>query len=358
MAKKRITLVKDFREILGRGNLDELKAVFDKCDVNAKDTWDSNAFNCTPLPREFAFWLKEQGADINKKDCYGKPPIFNHASNYDGDVALLIELGANTTLRNSDNETLLHIASTHRRIDAMKVLLENGADVNAKHQDRYSPEKQYTPLEQALIEGGITPTELVEVSELLLENGAKITEKVKEAVTKIGEKFEFYRNDYKDTERLKEHSDALNHLYKLFDVEPAKQLQREIHDGVSPIIIKEKSVTKQYNKMWEYLVPSNGCAKTGQGEAIRIVGKVAREIMDNGGINWDKEFKKMLDILPKYFVLGTSLPENDINDVSKIVKMIYNGNGDNEPETLMDYAVKWVMQNQIVVPVITHTYSR
>lgn len=37
---------------------------------------------------------------------------------------------------------------------------------------------------------------------------------------------------------------------------------------------------------------------------IRIAGKVAREIMDNGGINWDDEYKKMLDIFPHYFELG------------------------------------------------------
>lgn len=56
MAKKRKTLVNDFQDILERGNLDELKAVFSKCELNATDgKYGSTAFGFTHLPREFAF---------------------------------------------------------------------------------------------------------------------------------------------------------------------------------------------------------------------------------------------------------------------------------------------------------------
>lgn len=44
MAKKRKTLPKDFDEIIARGNLDEMKAVFEKCDINAYGSYnDGNA---------------------------------------------------------------------------------------------------------------------------------------------------------------------------------------------------------------------------------------------------------------------------------------------------------------------------
>lgn len=105
-------------------------------------------------------------------------------------------------------------------------------------------------------------------------------------------------------------------------------------------------------------MPSKGVAKTAQGEAIRIAGRVAREIMDNGGINWDSEYQKMLDVFPIYFEQGNKLSKEDIEEIKSIVKTIYHGIGDNEPEKLMDYAVKWIMQNQEVLPVIPPLYNR
>jgi len=36
MAKKRTTLPKDFDELLKKGNLQELKEVFSKCEINAR----------------------------------------------------------------------------------------------------------------------------------------------------------------------------------------------------------------------------------------------------------------------------------------------------------------------------------
>lgn len=91
---------------------------------------------------------------------------------------------------------------------------------------------------------------------------------------------------------------------------------------------------------------------------IRIAGKVARDIMDNGGINWDDEYKKMLDIFPHYFKLGNQLPKEDIDEIRKLIKRIYLGSGDDEPEKLMEYAQKWTLQNETVLPLIQPNYTR
>ncbi len=77
-----------------------------------------------------------------------------------------------------------------------------------------------------------------------------------------------------------------------------------VHDGVSPIIITETEETAQFNQLWSYLVPSSGRAKTAQGEIIRIAGRVQHEFLDNGGMNWDDDFRKMLRAFPKYLSLG------------------------------------------------------
>ncbi len=354
MAKKRITLVKDFREIVERGDFEELKSVFDKCDINAIDgKYGPNAFGFNPLSREFAIWLKEQGCDINLKDYYGDTPVFHQISRYKGCLHLMLELGADVKEVNRSGYTLMHTVASHGTVDDIKLLLERGLDINAKQKHSAIYTKMYTPLEVAF-NSARTPSGLLEIFKILIENRAVVTDRVKKSLTDLGDKFEFHRSGY-NKETVVTESNAMDELYKLIGVTPAVRVDK--HDGVSPIIINVDTIPKQYNKMWEYLVPSSGVAATGQGETIRIAGKVAREIMDNGGMNWDSDFKKMLDIFPKYFELGNKLPDEDILDIKRIVKIIYNGKGDDEPKTLMNYAAKWIMLNQTVIAVIPPTYS-
>ena len=354
MAKKRTTLVKDFREIMGRGDFEELKAVFDKCDINAIDgKYGPNAFGFKPLSREFAFWLKEQGCDINLKDYYGSSPIFSQVSRYQGNLPLMIELGADVTATDRNGYTLFHRVAGHGTVEDVKLLLEKRLNINAKQKSSVIYKEMYLPIEVAF-NGNRRSSELLDMVKILIENGAKITDRVKKSLTELGTRFEFCRSSY-NKDFIIEDSHALIELYKLIGVTPVAGIDK--HDGVSPIIINEDTIPKQYEKMWEYLVPSSGVSQTGQGEAIRIAGKVAREIMDNGGMNWDSDYKKMLDIFPQYFELGNRLPDEDIADIKRIVKVIYNGKGDSEPETLMNYAVKWIMINQTVIPVIPPTYK-
>ncbi len=51
---------------------------------------------------------------------------------------------------------------------------------------------------------------------------------------------------------------------------------RIIHDGISPIAVTETEWSKQHQELWDFLVPASGCAKTLQGEVIRITGRVAK----------------------------------------------------------------------------------
>ena len=92
MAKKRSTLPKETDALLAAGDIEGLKSLFAKCEPNALyiNKFGSNIFSRTPLPREFAFWAREQGADVNFIDHYSKTPIFYQASAWNGDVQLLI----------------------------------------------------------------------------------------------------------------------------------------------------------------------------------------------------------------------------------------------------------------------------
>lgn len=354
--KKRTTLPKNFQELLDKGNMEELKEVFLKCDVNANNgNYTANAFAMAPLPREFAFWLKEHGGDINKKDNYDKSPIFAHSTYYNGDVSLVIELGGNPKETTKDCETPLHFAATYGRPAAVKALIENGADVNAKEKPRFN-DNNYTPMERALVENRIQLETLLEICTMLLEAGAEITKIAKDSIAKIGNQFEFAKGGYKDIGMKKRQETALKSLYKLFSVEPVQAIEK--HDGNSPIIIEEIGFAKQYNKLWEYLVPSSGAAKTAQGEIIRITGRISHEILDNGGANWDKDFKKMLTMLPIYFKMGNSLSDADMQKTEKLVKDISDKMDFDAPRMLTEYAVKWVLTNPTVIAAIPPNYKR
>lgn len=356
MAKKRITLVKDFHEILERGNLEELKAVFDKCDINAKtDKYGSNAFGQRPLSKEFAFWLKEQGCDINLKDYYGDTPVFHQILRYRGNLKLMLELGADINVTDRSGYTLLHKVAMHGTKDDALLLIEQGLDINAKQLYSRLYSEMHTPLEVLFYYRDTRPSELLEVAKLFVNRGAKITDRVKIALIKKGNDFEFFRAEY-NTDMLEADSLAMDELYALAKVEPPEKVAK--HDGVSPIVVEGKTIPESYTKLWDYLVPPKGIAKTAQGEVIRIAGKVAREIMDNGGINWDCDYQKMLKIFPIYCEQGNKLSKEEIDEIKSIVKTIYHGNGNDEPEKLMDYAVKWILQNQAVLPVIQSDYNR
>ena len=211
MATKRKTLPKDIDDLLKAGNLEELKKIFARCEPNALhiNKFGSNIFSRTPLLREFAFWAKEQGADINFVDHYGKTPIFSHAGSWCGDVQLLIDLGAKVTVT-AGGVTPLHYASMYGRPQAVKALLAAGADVEARPRDALG--RAQSPLEMALIQNRVPFSILLEISTMLLDHGAKITDEAKNAVTRIGEDFERVKRGIQDMDYLKEQTESLHRL--------------------------------------------------------------------------------------------------------------------------------------------------
>ena len=97
------------------------------------------------------------------------------------------------------------------------------------------------------------------------------------SVTRLGKNFEFHRENF-NKDSLEATDAALMHLYELFHVPPVER--RMIHDGTSPITVKANRWQTQHQELWEMLVPSQGAAKTIQGEVIRITGKVSNEILE------------------------------------------------------------------------------
>ena len=354
MAKKRVTLPKEFKDLMDEGNIEALKAVYDRCELTAHDGRFSL---CTPLhmggvPDELVIWLVEQGLDINIPDYYGATPLYRQATMGRETVKLLLELGADIGKPNTYGETPLHVAAEFFHPKTVKLLIDKGADVNAKN------DMGRTPLASVLMVcRGIYIAQTVEIASMLLDAGAKKRSAMKEKVENIGKDFEFHREGI-NPDYLEAADQGLEKLYALFDVKPVAK--RITHDGVSPILVKEGSWEEQYEELWSFLIPSSGAAKTVQGEVIRIPGRVRDELDRNGGINWDRDYRKMLQALPQYLSLGIPLSDQELEETKELIAQVHGKDFDDEPrlDRLCQLAIAWIEQNPEPLSLEKTSYNR
>ena len=341
MAKKRVTLPKEFNELLTDGNIDQLKAVYNKCELTAHNGRYSlsTALHFGGVPDELVIWLVEQGLDINIPDYYGATPLYRQAILGRDTVKLLCELGADIEKPNTYGDTPLHMAAEFFHPKTVKFLIDKGANVNAKN------DMGRTPLASVLMVcRGIYIAQTAEIASMLLEAGAKKTSKMKERVEQIGKDFEFHRESI-HPDYIEAADKGLTKLYEIFDVKPVAK--RITHDGVSPILVKEGSWEEQYEELWSFLIPSSGAAKTVQGEVIRIPGRVRDELDRNGGVNWDRDYRKMLQAMPQYLSLGIPLSDQELEETKELIAQVHGKDFDDEPrlDRLCQLAIAWIKQN-------------
>ena len=341
MAKKRVTLPKEFKDLMDEGNIEALKAVYDRCELTAHDGRFSL---CTPLhmggvPDELVIWLVEQGLDINIPDYYGATPLYRQATMGRETVKLLLELGADIEKPNNYGDTPLHMAAEFFHPKTVKFLIDKGANVNVEN------DMGRTPLASVLMVcRGIYIAQTAEIASMLLDAGAKKTSKMKERVEQIGKDFEFHRESI-HPDYIEAADKGLTKLYELFDVKPVAK--RITHDGVSPIKLVEGSWEEQYEQLWSFLIPSSGASKTVQGEVIRIPGRVRDELDRNGGANWDRDYRKMLQALPQYLSLGNPLSEQELAESKELIAQVHGKDFDDGPrlDRLCQLAIAWIKQN-------------
>ena len=337
MAKKKKTLPANFYELLEAKDLDALKAVFNECELNAYDrrSFNKPALSFYEIPLELMDWLITQGADINARDEYERTPLHYHAQvNNVEKVALLLERGADMEAQDKYKNTPLHFAEYNA--EAAQLLIEKGADIKAKDNRGHNVmERLLSRLYSGYIERA------VKAAEIYLKAGLKPTKYAKEQVTRVGEDFEFRRED-SDTEWVEKREEALQQLYKLFDVPPVPR--RIQHDGKSPIVLTGDTWKKRYEQAWTLLVPSSGSAITVQGEVVRIAGRVNDELLRNAMGNWDKEYRKMLTAISGYLQQGNPLSESELAEVADIQKHILDDDGSGT-QRLCELATTWVVQN-------------
>lgn len=349
MAKKKTTLPKDFDELLSTDTFQELKDIFNKCDVDARGAYGKQtALAYNNCPHELAKWLVEQGADLHAPDTWGNTPLHSRSRSRLGNIESLLLLGADVNYRDNQNNIPIHAAADAHQIENTKLLLTYGSKTDSLNSNGN------TPLEQALLTcRNIDIKATTEISKLHLNAGVGITAKMKTLVNEIGKQFEFHRANF-NKDSIAEFDLALDQLYKIFGVKPVDK--RVFHNGKSRIEIKGETWQDQHQELWDLLVPSSGPAETIQGEIIRVTGRIADELEGNGGINWDADYKKMADKFIELIKHGKQLPDGELLEAEEIITQIKQKYGNTA--RLCELGVKWIIDNPFPLKLSSVDYKR
>lgn len=118
-----------------------------------------------------------------------------------------------------------------------------------------------------------------------------------------------------------------------------------------------------FQQLWNELVPPSGKAESAQGEIIRIAGRVEYEFLDNGTINWDEDFDKMLDTFLDYVQLGIGFQGEELADAERLVRTLQRAGQkgkiiDSLLKVLRSCALNWVRQNPEKLEPLQAEYRR
>lgn len=370
MAKSRKKLLpKDFDALLRDGDLDQLKAVFDSCEIDARGGYTKQtALAYGGCPDALTRWLVEQGADIEATDSYGETPLHSRAGHWEKRPDVLVELGANVSARDSRGNTPLHYAARVGNLETMDLLLDRGAEPGALNASGQTPLglaladcsnaviARMPPVAERLLPLMTSPASGLRGLAGRLFGGrpaTPVTPEMKAAVQRIGAGFEFHRAGY-NPDMLEAASAALDRLYVLFDVPPVPR--RVMHDGKAPIHAKAPRWQDAHQELWALLVPSSGAAATVQGEVVRVSGKIGDEVDRNGGANWDADFKRMGEAFLRHIGSGVPLPDDERDRAARAVAEVRHRDG--APGELCELAVSWVALNPAPVALSPPDYTR
>lgn len=353
MAKLRKTLPRDFKEIVALGDAEAIKAALQKClpDAYEDNAVKQSALMFTALPEEVVVWLvREYGADVNYADLYGATPLSEAAVRRPERIDLLLSLGAAIDFQKDGCPTALMFAAMAYSVAGVRKLAECGANLSLT-----GGHSRLNALEQALARcQNIDIPAMAAIARIFLDAGMEISDDMRECVAQIGRNFEFYRDSFAE-DYLPACDAGLRELYQLFGVPPVPTMKK--YDGSAPIAVKGKTWTEQYSELWELLVPGSGKAPYLQGEAIRLIGRLSYEILDNGGVNWDDDFRAMRDALAEILTQGVPADEEIIQAVRKISPRTDEATFNR----LAKAVVEWILANPSPLELeehITLTYIR
>lgn len=341
---KRKTLVDDFQEIIDSGSMEDFKAVFDRCEIQATPRGSStcNAFSYKNLTPEHIQFLIDSGLDCNADCGYLNPAVVFQSGNLQN-LQCLVKNGADINrVLFEDNGTALQQACENADVQSVRNLISCGANVKVR-----STEKHRNMIEATLFSGScIRLNEITEIIRILSENGVRKTFRSKRYLKAYGDKFSFHP-DGERTQKELESMKMLNELFGIFH----KKYKPTILQTADEATIKIKGSTwqEQLQDLWNQLVPAVGQADSVQGEMVRLNGVLSHEILDNGGMNWGKRFQTMIQELSSLF--DRSEDTKSLNEEAQTILCGINQNSSREEmDRLAQLIVKWVKANSERMP--------
>jgi ankyrin repeat protein len=153
-------------------------------DVNAREKGHATPLHLASEEGSFdvAQILLACGADVNAKNDRDQTPLFlllQHGHIFLDLVRLLVEYGADANTRNYENTTALHDACYHEGVEVVRVLLNHGANVEAKDCQGQSPFHRLVRANRWTASNGLA----VQVAHLLLNNNADVNAEDEDHVT-------------------------------------------------------------------------------------------------------------------------------------------------------------------------------
>lgn len=349
MARLKKRLPRNFGEAVESGDLTAFQAVFDSHALDAVDLSKTPALSTYAITEEMIRWLVARGADLEQGDAYGETALHHHSRSWNGLPAVLIELGAAVEARDMRGETPLFGARIHPANVA--VLLSAGANVRARNNEGQ------TPLEQWLTRSGTgSLIELEQCVQLIVDAGAEVSAHACEAVSDLSLEYARIREDY-NADSLAAADAAISSLCRLASIDAAAPIVR--HDGISPITVSATEWVEQYEELFQQLVPPTGNASTVQGEAIRVATRILNEIEGSGAVNWDSDFRLMVDCLSELFGSGDPLTASQLSRLAELTRLLRNGRApDSEAHELVRFAVAWAVAHPEPIALPTMPYRR
>lgn len=355
---------------MGQLSLDEFIAMYDDLQLTAYMPGDRD--KRTPLfwgttPNHFIEWLVAQGLDVNEPDGSGITPLGSQArtaaiypetsTQYPGKVRLLLSLGADPNQRSASvgggETTPLHIAALNGAGATVTTLLEYSAEVDALDSEGR------TPLGLTLAKSDLrTLPALASVTGPLVAAGAAVTAEMRAQICLLGREIEAIRAGSQEL-YIERRDAAYAPLIQIFGLDTDSTLDSHAGDE---IFVPRVRFDAQHQVLWAALVPEVGHAASAQGEAIRITGKVAYELREMGGINWDDDYRSMLTQLSTIIRLGTALDDAKLQRMTDATSIVSRGQHSRSVnahiDALQKAAVAWVAKNTTPIPLGAVPYDR
>lgn len=346
MARKlKEKLPRKFDRILGSGDLEAFRELYTERSPDARTRTGQSALHLPEVPEELKIWLLDLGADPDAADDEGNTPLHTNISSPD----LFLERGADIHALNHRGENIAYAAVFAP--DTLAKLIAAGADPYLRAVDGS------TALMHMLRSVDSTQVSDLAAVARLLPDTPFTEEERREAqshIIRLGETFEDYEPAYTE-----DYAD-LHWLYDTFDIPGEFRVTApQRHDGTSPIHLPGGTWQEQFIAAWDLLVPAIGPARSSQGEAIRIAGRISSEFHDHGGANWDRDHKRMLRALREITAGGTPLSPADSEVLGDATRSIRKGTPtEEEIDTLPRLATAWVVANPEPLPLGERDYGR